>query len=363
MQKLFIGAAVVATVLAAPAMARDGSAYIGVGAGGTVTKHDPNVFINGDPVDTDFNTDIGYDVEGVVGYDLGMFRIEAEGSYRRYGIDSFRDGSGALTGLQGTEFSVDGRFDALSLMLNGMIDIGKDDGLQAFVGGGAGISKARVKLADLNSPGSFRGKESDIAWQIIAGVRYPVTRNLDVGLKYRYYNAPVIGIATSNGGVDFETETHSALVTLTYNFGGAEPPPPPAPPPSAPPPPPPPPPPPQAVCNKGPYIVFFDWDKANITPEAATILDSAVTAYGNCDVVPIMLAGYTDRSGSTQYNLGLSARRNSSVRDYLTTRGIPNDRITSQAFGEANPRVPTADGVRELQNRRVEITYGPGSGM
>jgi outer membrane protein OmpA-like peptidoglycan-associated protein len=117
------------------------------------------------------------------------------------------------------------------------------------------------------------------------------------------------------------------------------------------------------VCNKGPYIVFFDWDKSNITPEAATILDSAISAYGNCDRVPIMLAGYTDRSGTVKYNLGLSARRNDSVRAYLTAHGIPDGAITSQAFGEANPRVPTADGVRELQNRRVEITYGPGSGM
>jgi outer membrane protein OmpA-like peptidoglycan-associated protein len=108
--------------------------------------------------------------------------------------------------------------------------------------------------------------------------------------------------------------------------------------------------------------VFFDWDKSNITPEAATILDSAVTAYANCDNVPIMLAGHTDRSGSVQYNMGLAERRNSSVREYLTGRGIPGGAITSQAFGESMPRVPTADGVRELQNRRVEITYGPGSG-
>ncbi|MET1755069.1 OmpA family protein, partial [Novosphingobium sp. RD2P27] len=121
--------------------------------------------------------------------------------------------------------------------------------------------------------------------------------------------------------------------------------------------------PPAPVCNKGPYIVFFDWDKSEITPEAATILDSAVSAYGNCASVPIMLAGYTDRSGSAQYNLGLSARRNDSVRAYLTSRGIPGATISSEAFGENNPRVPTADGVRELQNRRVEITYGPGSGM
>ena len=118
-----------------------------------------------------------------------------------------------------------------------------------------------------------------------------------------------------------------------------------------------------AVCNKGPYIVFFDWDKADITPEASSILDSAVTAYGNCNSVPIMLAGYADRSGTPKYNLGLSARRNTNVRGYLSAHGIADAAISSQAFGEANPRVPTADGVRELQNRRVEITYGPGSGM
>jgi hypothetical protein len=109
--------------------------------------------------------------------------------------------------------------------------------------------------------------------------------------------------------------------------------------------------------------VFFDWDKSDITPEAATILDSAITAYANCSSVPIMLAGYADRSGTVKYNVALSGRRNTSVQAYLTGHGVPAGAITAQAFGESNPRVPTADGVRELQNRRVEITYGPGSGM
>ena len=76
-----------------------------------------------------------------------------------------------------------------------------------------------------------------------------------------------------------------------------------------------------------------------------------------------MLAGHTDRSGSVTYNMGLAERRNASVQAYLAGRGVPEDRISSEAFGESQPRVPTADGVRELQNRRVEITYGPGSGM
>ena len=93
------------------------------------------------------------------------------------------------------------------------------------------------------------------------------------------------------------------------------------------------------------------------------ILDSAVTAYANCGTANVMLAGHTDRSGSVTYNMGLAERRNASVNEYLTGRGIPAGRISSEAFGESQPRVPTADGVRELQNRRVEVSYGPGSGM
>jgi outer membrane protein OmpA-like peptidoglycan-associated protein len=118
-----------------------------------------------------------------------------------------------------------------------------------------------------------------------------------------------------------------------------------------------------APCNTGPYIVFFDFDKSDITAEAATILNNAVTAYANCGTASVMLAGHTDRAGSVKYNIGLAERRNGSVRSYLTGRGIPDGRITGEAFGESQPRVPTADGVREAQNRRVEVTYGPGSGM
>ena len=119
----------------------------------------------------------------------------------------------------------------------------------------------------------------------------------------------------------------------------------------------------QPVCNTGPYVVFFDWDKSDITPEAASILDNAIGAYGNCANVPIQLAGHSDRSGPARYNIGLAERRNSSVRGYLTSHGVPDDGIAAQGFGETQPRVPTADGVRELQNRRVEVSYGPGAGM
>ena len=109
--------------------------------------------------------------------------------------------------------------------------------------------------------------------------------------------------------------------------------------------------------------MFFDFDKSDITAEAATILNNAVTAYGNCGSARVMLAGHTDRAGSVTYNVALAERRNASVRSYLTGRGIPDGGLSGEAFGESQPRVPTADGVREAQNRRVEVTYGPGSGM
>lgn len=116
-------------------------------------------------------------------------------------------------------------------------------------------------------------------------------------------------------------------------------------------------------CNQGPYIVFFDWDQAEITPEAALVLNSAVTAYGDCGRASVMLAGHADRSGSLPYDVALSQRRNAATQAYLSSRGIPAERISSAAFGEGQNRVSTADGVRELQNRRLEVTYGPGSGM
>lgn len=109
------------------------------------------------------------------------------------------------------------------------------------------------------------------------------------------------------------------------------------------------------LCLPGPFIAFFDWDSSEISPDAATVLDSTAASTAGCGSATIRVAGYTDRSGSDQYNMGLSTRRADAVRAYLVSHGT-TAQVTTQAFGESNPRVPTADGVRELQNRRVEIT-------
>ncbi|MBX6747532.1 MAG: OmpA family protein, partial [Acetobacteraceae bacterium] len=69
----------------------------------------------------------------------------------------------------------------------------------------------------------------------------------------------------------------------------------------------------------------------------------------------IEVAGHADRSGTPQYNMRLSRRRAETVAAELVRHGISRNEITIEAFGESRPLVPTADGVREPQNRRVEI--------
>ena len=107
----------------------------------------------------------------------------------------------------------------------------------------------------------------------------------------------------------------------------------------------------------GDYLVFFDWNKANITPEAASILDKVAADAKKMAGAKIVATGYTDLSGTADYNLGLSERRAEAVKADLVTMGVPAANITTIGRGEADPLVPTADGVREPQNRRVQIQF------
>ncbi len=122
-----------------------------------------------------------------------------------------------------------------------------------------------------------------------------------------------------------------------------------------PPPPPPLPAPVIAPVAETAFIVFFDWDRAELTSEANLVLDEVAVVANETGYASIRLDSYTDLSGSAAYNLGLSERRANSVANGLIARGIAPDEIVIRAFGEENPLVPTPDGVREPQNRRVEI--------
>ncbi|MGE0152938.1 MAG: autotransporter outer membrane beta-barrel domain-containing protein [Reyranellaceae bacterium] len=103
------------------------------------------------------------------------------------------------------------------------------------------------------------------------------------------------------------------------------------------------------------FLVFFDFDRSNITADAARVIDEAATTAKTGNVARIQLTAHTDRAGSEQYNMALSMRRGEAVKRELVARGIPANSIAIIARGESQPLVPTADGVREPQNRRVEI--------
>jgi outer membrane protein OmpA-like peptidoglycan-associated protein/opacity protein-like surface antigen len=373
MRKLAIAVALSSTLLATPAFARDGAWYVG-GEFGAMIVEDIDVDIGANQNALSLDHDYGYDGGLFVGYDLGGFRIEGEVAYKKADIKGFET-TIALPGQNSATFAKNGAaqgdVSALSFMLNAMLDFGDDDGITGFVGGGAGMARVNMDgpllFSTGTSPVAVDDSDSRFAWQAIAGVRQAISDNIDITVKYRFFNVDNLRMIAFNGQqTNARLRTHSLMGGLTFNFGAPVapvvelPPPPPAPVPPPPPAPTPPPPPPP--CVAGPFMVFFDWDRDEVTPQAAAILDNAASAYQTCGQAQVMIAGHADRSGSDQYNVGLSQRRTGNVRSYLAGRGIPEGVMTTEAFGESRPLVETADGVREPQNRRVEITYGPGSG-
>jgi OmpA-OmpF porin, OOP family len=106
------------------------------------------------------------------------------------------------------------------------------------------------------------------------------------------------------------------------------------------------------------YLVFFAWDQADLTPVTAAVLDQVAADYASGQPSRVMLAGHADRSGTEVYNDRLSEQRARSVARALVARGVPERALDVQWFGERRPRIATADGVREPQNRRVEIVFG-----
>ena len=293
---------VIAVAAATPAAARDGQPYFGI-EGGILFPRDQNADLLVDytttqtpaaplapagPADTTFNNGLridykrGIDVDAIAGYDLGLFRIEGELGYKRAKLDDFSvdqafvtalntalnrpsavpdPGAPGLRALVPSDFTLDGRAHVASAMVNGLLDFGNNDGLSFFAGGGAG--RARVRFAGQ--------KDSAWAYQGIAGARFAVSRNIDFGLKYRYFqtakldlldnsgvalngnanrtvigpSTPVIVDQTTNANVissfNQKFRSHSVLASLIFNFGSSAalspPPPPPPPPPLAPPPP------------------------------------------------------------------------------------------------------------------------------
>ena len=246
MRKLVIGMALASSALATPALARDNAWYLELDFGPMIVE-DAGFDIGAVNNGATLNTDYGVDGGGALGYDFGAFRLEAEASYRTADNDDLTvlspPGIPGLTTtnlVSGTFNNPHGKASVLSFMVNGMLDFGDDNGIQGFVGGGAGISRVDYSASLTKAgPGFLDDTDSGFAWQVIAGLRAPLTDSIDVGVKYRFHNVQNVSLVDSAGrSIDTNWRSHSAMGSLTFNFGGEE---------AAPPPPPPPPPPPRPL--------------------------------------------------------------------------------------------------------------------
>jgi len=101
--------------------------------------------------------------------------------------------------------------------------------------------------------------------------------------------------------------------------------------------------------------VLFDFDKSNVKPEAAAILDRLVAFMKENSDKKANLSGHTDNVGTDAYNQALSERRVASVKDYVVGKGVDGGRISGQGFGESKPIADNKTAEGRAKNRRVEI--------
>ncbi|MGK7871332.1 OmpA family protein [Falsiroseomonas sp. E2-1-a20] len=297
-----------------------------------------------------------------IGYGFGNgVRVELEGNYR----DNSIDGISGFTGISAPR-SQGGSIKSYGVMANAFydFDLGPGAFVMPYVGLGAGYivqnwDAVRIRNASGASV-ALDGDNGNFAYQAIAGAAILIASvpGLAITAEYRFMgtlsddiDARFVGAGggavQTRGSVEVDNLNHSLLLGIRYAFGVA-PPPPPVVEPVAPAPA-------QQPAVARTYLVFFDFDRADLTDRARQIIADAAQASTQLQTTRIEVAGHADRAGNPQYNQRLSQRRADAVAAELERRGISRSQMTIQAFGETRPLVATADGVREPQNRRVEI--------
>ncbi len=352
-----------AAVVGLPAVAKAqpvAGPYVSLGAGVNFLQNElvkPNRVLQSPKLSAHF-IEPGLGSEASVGWGLGNgLRLEVEGFYNYNHLHK----------LQGTPFPTmaGGENQQYGAMVNALYDF--DIGMPfvfPYVGVGVGYQWTNwhnVHAFGTNFPASLsaEGTAGTFAYQGIAGLSFPVPAlpGLSLTAEYRLIgtpdsNMPINAVVrtrfpttVTRGQLSMHNEfEHQALFGIRYAFGVAPPPPPPPPPVVTP-----------APAPARTYLVFFDWDRADLTARARQIVREAAEASRHVAYTRIEVNGYTDRSGTVQYNLRLSIRRARNVEAELIRDGVPRRAIDIHGYGESHPLVPTADGVREPQNRRVEI--------
>jgi OOP family OmpA-OmpF porin len=273
------------------------------------------------------NWNTGWAAGGMIGYDFVGPRVELEGIYR--------DNTGTI-GSVGVDFN------QISAMANLLYDFNAGGTIVPYIGGGVGIAFMNTNLFNTTA------SSTQFAYQAILGVGYNIDPMIRINLEGRYYgtSTPNFTYSGNVGGTPFnitgspQNNNVSLLASIQIRFGA----------PSAPPPPPP-----SRQADVKSFMVFFDWDRSNLSQQALTTIKQASDQFKTTGSARITATGHADRSGPENYNMALSLRRANAVKDALVREGVPATAISVVGKGESQPLVPTADGVREPQNRRVEI--------
>ena len=348
------GALLAATMLAAPFAANAQPVtglYVGLGAGVNLMQHE-NAAVPGNS--GELKSQVGPAVVGSVGWGFGNgFRAELEANFRYNAFDGATGFGGSVTNFGGHEQKFGG-------MANVLYDfVGLTPMLQPYVGVGVGYEGVMEQNLHASGPGFLATYKTDtkgsFAYQAILGAAMPIEAvpGLALTAEYRFMglagDRSYSGTLTNFPGGSKPTSikldnnyNHSFLIGVRYNFGQAA-----APAPMAAPAP--------AVQPARSYLVFFDWDKATLSVRARQIVKEAADNSTHVRYTQIEVNGYTDTSGTPQYNQGLSVRRAQAVAAELVRDGVPRNAIAIQGFGETHLLVPTGPNVREPQNRRVEI--------
>ena len=344
---------------------------------------DINAEASGNGVNWNHEINDGWAAFARLGYRFNPnWRVELEGGYRSGDIGRIRHSTGSVpsgvcnfTPATGPCFSPEGDIESTTLMANVIYDIGGEYwGIRPFVGLGVGVNRVNTDFV-----GTIRGQRTvsisaddsstKFAAQALAGLSYAIGDRANIDLTYRYLTgdaefqtftnstAAVNNYGTFEGDYD---ESHTVTLGLRYAFGATEAPPPPpvvAPPPPPPPvtPPPPPPPAQPAAPVAREFIVYFDWDRSDLTAEARSVVTQAANYAKTGRPTRVLVVGYADTSGSAAYNVGLSNRRSLTVADALVAQGVAGGVIALDGKGETNLARPTADGGREPLNRRATI--------
>jgi outer membrane protein OmpA-like peptidoglycan-associated protein len=285
-----------------------------------------------------------------VGYNWGNnIRTEIEGAYSE---NEAKDEFGR---------AASGRTDAWRGYVNAFYDFDLTQfnislPIVPYIGAGLGaVNWGQQATYPQSLPGTPRisGNGTAMSYQGIAGVAYNIDDNWAATLDYRHIETPTLEFGANRPKyITNDLTSNQVMVGVRYTF--SEPAPAPAPaktagaaaPQKA-----------QAPAANS-YLVFFDFNKYNLTMDAKKIVDNAAgAAKGNSAVTKIDVTGHTDTVGSDAYNMKLSRRRADSVKAELVKQGIPANEIVEYAKGKRDPLVPTGDGVREPQNRRVEIVF------